>query len=238
MSDFVTIATFYYPPETAVIKGKLESEGIECILRDELTVQVHHFLSNAIGGIKLQVRRKDVAKARQILKEAGYLKEETAQPGKIWLKLSAISSKIPIINKLAVEIRLLILAGIILSTLIFGVLAWFTPTTSQILTENAWCLRSVTHHGKNFVPNTSGLNIYLEGSCSERIGFRPGGELVLPGFNSSAVYGNWKLQNGRRLLIETDTLQHLFNGVYEIRKFNNSLTLTSENTVLYCYKSE
>ena len=62
MKGLRTIATFTYPAETFVIKSKLESEGIECFIKDELTIQSHNFLSNAIGGLKLQVNPNDVEK--------------------------------------------------------------------------------------------------------------------------------------------------------------------------------
>lgn len=78
MEQFVTIYTFNYPHEAYVIKGRLESEGIVVLLKDEKTVQAYNFLSNAVGGVKLQVREGDVEEAIEILKEAGYeLENET-----------------------------------------------------------------------------------------------------------------------------------------------------------------
>ncbi len=68
-NDLVTIQTFTYAYEAAIFRSKLESEGIFCYLQDELTAQVHPFLSNAIGGVKLQVRKNDVDKAIQLLNE-------------------------------------------------------------------------------------------------------------------------------------------------------------------------
>jgi hypothetical protein len=37
MEDFVTIATFAYPTELAVIQGRIESEGTKCYVKDEYT---------------------------------------------------------------------------------------------------------------------------------------------------------------------------------------------------------
>lgn len=56
METFITIATFQYPHQAYIIKAKLESEGIYVLLKDELTIQAHNFLSNAIGGVKLQIK--------------------------------------------------------------------------------------------------------------------------------------------------------------------------------------
>jgi len=47
----------------------LESEGIEVFLRDDFTVTVDPFLSNAIGGIKLQVKSSQAEEALKILKD-------------------------------------------------------------------------------------------------------------------------------------------------------------------------
>ncbi|HEY0029110.1 MAG TPA: DUF2007 domain-containing protein [Bacteroidia bacterium] len=70
MTDqFVTIRTYSYPHEVAIIRGRLKSEGIECFVKDELTVQVNPFYSNAIGGVKLQVRESDLERAEAIIQE-------------------------------------------------------------------------------------------------------------------------------------------------------------------------
>lgn len=55
----ITVATYTYPHEMAISKSKLEAYGIECFVRDELTVQVNNFYSNAIGGVKLEVKENE-----------------------------------------------------------------------------------------------------------------------------------------------------------------------------------
>lgn len=53
----------------------LQHAGVECYIRDENTILADPLLSNAIGGIKLEVRETQVEEARQIIKdaEAAYL---------------------------------------------------------------------------------------------------------------------------------------------------------------------
>lgn len=77
--NFITIKIFTYSHEAAVIVSRLESEGIECFLKDELTAQVNPFYSNAIGGIKLQVRESDKDIATEILKGEDNYEEEVNQ---------------------------------------------------------------------------------------------------------------------------------------------------------------
>ncbi|GAP71663.1 hypothetical protein SAMD00024442_16_11 [Candidatus Symbiothrix dinenymphae] len=97
-NKFITVVTFTYSHEVAIVRGRLESEGIECYVQDELTAQVAPYYSNAIGGVKLQVKECDVKQAVTILVEAGYLKKEDLQPPKEMVALSKILSKIPIIR--------------------------------------------------------------------------------------------------------------------------------------------
>jgi hypothetical protein len=77
MTNRLTLTTFTFPTEAHVVKGFLEANGIESYLKDEMTVQVNNFYSNAIGGVKLQVNEPDFERGIQLLKESGYLKEHT-----------------------------------------------------------------------------------------------------------------------------------------------------------------
>jgi len=65
----VTFEHFRDVPEALLAKGKLESAGIDCILADGNLVRMDWLLSNAIGGIRLQVREDDLEDARTILEE-------------------------------------------------------------------------------------------------------------------------------------------------------------------------
>lgn len=88
MNDFITITTFTFPSEMAVAKVRLESDGIECRVLDELTVQSHNFISNAVGGVKLQVRRADYNSAQTILLEGGFVAITESEPSYIEKTLS------------------------------------------------------------------------------------------------------------------------------------------------------
>ncbi|WP_350289792.1 DUF2007 domain-containing protein [uncultured Croceitalea sp.] len=67
--DLVTLGSFEFLADVQIIKGRLESEGITVTLKDENTVGVEPFASNAIGGIKLQVYSADKIKAQEIFNE-------------------------------------------------------------------------------------------------------------------------------------------------------------------------
>jgi len=67
--ELVTIRQFRDLPEALLAKGSLESAGIECFLADENLVRLDWFISNFIGGIKLNVRPADVENAQKLLDE-------------------------------------------------------------------------------------------------------------------------------------------------------------------------
>ena len=68
MSDtFKTIARFQYSSEAQIIKGRLEADGIEVFLSDNLTIDTDPLVSNAIGGVKLKVLSRQAMQAQHIL---------------------------------------------------------------------------------------------------------------------------------------------------------------------------
>jgi hypothetical protein len=67
--ELVTVRQFRDLPEALLAKGSLESAGIECFLADENLVRLDWFISNFIGGIKLNVHAADAANAQKLLDE-------------------------------------------------------------------------------------------------------------------------------------------------------------------------
>ena len=72
--QLITIKESHYSSELAILKSRLESEGIKCIIQGELTSQVlsHIPAMNA----KLQVRKSDFEKVRKIMIETGEWQKE------------------------------------------------------------------------------------------------------------------------------------------------------------------
>ncbi|WP_422083157.1 DUF2007 domain-containing protein [Ulvibacterium sp.] len=66
---FYTLASFEYPADVQVLKGKLESEGIPVFLKDENTLNSDPLISNAIGGVRVQVYNRDKDRAKAIYDE-------------------------------------------------------------------------------------------------------------------------------------------------------------------------
>ncbi len=121
MNEWVTIATFNYAHQTALLKGRIESEGLLCNIKDELIVNTNPLYSNAIGGVKVQVRDCDVQNVIPLLKELGYNVEGDASFEKLVTKFVRFTQKIPVINKYSLEKRytvLIIAAAVFLAAIL------------------------------------------------------------------------------------------------------------------------
>jgi hypothetical protein len=61
------VASFSTPAEAHVALTRLNSAGIDAAIRDEFTVTFDWLMSNAIGGVKIEVPDGDASAAREIL---------------------------------------------------------------------------------------------------------------------------------------------------------------------------
>jgi Putative prokaryotic signal transducing protein len=67
MDDLVTVASFPDVAEAELAKERLELEGIRAFVIDGQIVGVMPFLTNATGGVRVQVEPRDVERATEIL---------------------------------------------------------------------------------------------------------------------------------------------------------------------------
>jgi len=65
LERFVTVATYAFPWEAQLAKARLESEGIDSVVADEISAGLYG--ANAIGGVKLRVREEDAGRATALL---------------------------------------------------------------------------------------------------------------------------------------------------------------------------
>src|SRR5215207_2944578 len=75
MERLVTVATFTSPWEAQLARARLEAEGIESMIADEHVVRLDWAISNAVGGVKLQVRKEDAESAAAALTSGNALPE-------------------------------------------------------------------------------------------------------------------------------------------------------------------
>ena len=184
MNDWTTILTFVYPHEAHIAKGILESENIPVQIRDELTAQVNNFYSNAIGGVKLLVRKNDYKKAYEILVKSGYITEEKKSKNRFWIWFDKTSSKLPFIGNSILELRLMIVATLIIILITIPVVLLMLPSTIEKLTENNWCVDKIYYNGKEINYNSGEIALESEkltltingiGNCNETMNFSENG---------------------------------------------------------------
>jgi hypothetical protein len=69
LDDTVILRRFRDLPEALLAKGSLESAGIHAFLVDDNMIRMDWFISNLLGGIKLEVRAEDAEAANEILSQ-------------------------------------------------------------------------------------------------------------------------------------------------------------------------
>ncbi|MGJ7032680.1 DUF2007 domain-containing protein [Niabella hirudinis] len=67
--DFIIAATYNNYIDAHLAMGNLQSEDINCWLKDENTIAIHPGLINAIGGIKLMVAAPQIERALELLRK-------------------------------------------------------------------------------------------------------------------------------------------------------------------------
>jgi len=230
MSAFVTVLSLPHPQQVYIIKARLESEGIECFIKDELTIQTDPFLSNAIGGIKLQVKEEDVADAVKILDAEGYQKyrDDNTNP---YQGLQDFADKIPFFKKVRFEIRLGVLV-LMLIVVVYLLIYFLTlPGREKHLTDSLWSVDYITYNDKDYIPNSFGMHL---GTFADEITFINSENIDLPGFNTYAINAKWEFINDSLIISHADTFKFVYDGRYSVDFAGQNLVLKSKTTTITC----
>jgi hypothetical protein len=235
MTSFETIAVFTFPGDLVIAKTKLESEGIECRVLDELTVQSYNFLSNAVGGVKLQVPKSEFDRAYSILLQGGFIKEQKVD------QLNYVEKKLSDSSFYKKIKTLLIVFTCIFVVFIFGLFINFymhKPTVYERLVGENWCLDHVVYANEVFYPYTMSSKIGMRflSRCDESLIFDSTGVIQIPGFNSEAIIRNWSHENNLITISKYDTIGSVFDGVYRYEIAKNELTMISDSVEIVCVK--
>ena len=116
MARWITLLTFKHSAQAHLIKTKLESEGIEVFLKNELITQLAPHHTEPGGSIKLQVLEKDAEAAVRMLKESGYINEEKRGFRKSALikGVDLFTSQIPVLRDKPLQLRLIFAMAVLL----------------------------------------------------------------------------------------------------------------------------
>lgn len=121
MDKMVEIARFQNQAEAFMLRSLLESEGIECYLKDEIINQMYGGFVD-FGGIKVQIMEDQVPHAMDVMQANGYelpTEDEAIAP---LAPMSGFVGKIPFLRKFALEKQLLII--LIVTALLLALLVY------------------------------------------------------------------------------------------------------------------
>lgn len=248
MKGWIIVSTFTSPIDAHLAKTLLEAQGITVELADEQIVQSYQALSQAVGGIKLSVQQSDFLKAKQILIKAGYVQLEPQQDNAFLAWFEKITNKIPYINRLGLETKLvgsIVLVLIVGATFIFWLLI---PSKLEQLINNKWCVDKLYYKGQAYTPHSIGLKLVFPGAnCSETMSFNEDGTVNFPGFNSFEERCNWRFDNDSLYITkwEKDKSNHpyddkhikesekneksIFPGIYSLEINDNIIVIQSKD---------
>lgn len=220
--------------EAYLIRSQLELEGFEVQILDEFGTQTAPHFSPASGGARIQVRHDKIEEAVSFLIKMGHLKENV--DSNQWMdKLVQVTSKIPLLKKLRIEMQLIVFVGLIASAIIIPIAINNIPEPGAEIIGSGWCVSEVIHEGKLISPEQNNLLVTING-CSETIHFPEGGSLLLPAFGGDGTSGTWSFNNGK---IKIEGIQNsswstgetnLFIDEFEYEIINYELHLKSEKT--------
>lgn len=129
MINLVHLKTFETSPAAYLAKAKLNKYGISSAFENESNAQTWGLMGDQMGGIKLMVKKSDAEKAYKILVESSIITPEDEAKKKENYLFADWTEKIPFINKLPIEFRLvsILMTSIVLS-MVAIVIVNYTPT--------------------------------------------------------------------------------------------------------------
>lgn len=236
MNEPVLIASFHSQSELSIARSKLESENIECLVEDELTVQSYNFISYAIGGIKLFVAAAEYDLAYQILLDGGFISEKSNEQSRIDRILE---------NPRNLKTIKVFFWGFITLCAVFCVyIIWYLmisfPTDADRLVNYNWCLDHFQIDDQVYYSNTTydKPTLLFFRDCSEKIDFQINEQVLLPGLNTPVFVGNWSLIEDKLLITVDDSLGSIYNQEFWLDFDKGMMTLSSDSVTIICYKTQ
>ncbi|HYV95432.1 MAG TPA: DUF2007 domain-containing protein [Chitinophagales bacterium] len=229
----VTVSTFSFPHQLLLIRSVLESEGIHCFTKDELTIQIMPLYSLAIGGIKLQAFESDAIRARAVLQEEGY-ERDPVDANSLVQKIVSTLQQIPIVKEFHFSVHNLLIAGAALFALFMLISILTKPGDADLLMNHIWCVQKMVYRDSVLSPGSLGLKVVYSNGCDEQITFRDNASVTLPGFNTFPVTGHWSAGHSKVMIQIPDTLNKIYEDTFIINMNRGDLQLYGNHLVIYC----
>ncbi|HTO38798.1 MAG TPA: hypothetical protein VL021_10265 [Brumimicrobium sp.] len=235
MEEFHTIKTFNHSIEMGMVKSRLMAEEIPFRVLDELTIDVDPLFSPAIGGVKLQVQKKDYERVAEILAEEGFPVQTYIPPSKLYVFFDKHSASLPLIGHLRIEWRAMIIVGLLTLLMAGLILLFTTPPVKERLNANTWCIDKIVHNDKEYKPKTNSIiKITGPGVCQEKIMFDDYRKVYLPGFDTELIEGTWDYFQDSLFIFNVEEFSGIYNGAYKLKFKKGRLIMKSKRTTIYC----
>lgn len=228
--QWVTIGTFPHGIDSIFIEHELAEHGIAYNKLDETTIQVVPHLSQALGGVRIQVMPNDVDQALEILRVAG-VEMEIGQPGSsLLLSFDRSTRSLPVIGSVSLGWRFLLVIGVFFALL--GILAYwlFAPSLSDQLVARDWCVVAMDQNGSPVEIGTTGQWRVTTNDCPERIVFSSNGTVRFPGIGTHEINASWELVKNLVRVYDADTLSNIYEGEYDVRVDDFRMVMRSPTT--------
>lgn len=114
-----------------LLKSTFEAHGIQCVTADIHLINVAPHLTNAAGGVRIQVPNEDKIKAQALLIELGLLEMSEVRIPNWVLKIHGIMTRKPVFSTLSpVFTTFLFFAGILFLLTILAIIFVLTSKSS------------------------------------------------------------------------------------------------------------
>jgi len=230
-SGFVTVGRFPNVADLIFVEAELREREIEYQIFDRNTVEVAPQYAAAIGGARLQVRRRDANNALAIIADLGIVIEREHEGSVLLEWFDRKSSVFPIIGSLALGKRFVIMAAVIVASIVVPSYCWTRPTDEDLLIEKDWCVATAKLDGKDLPLETTGFRLMLSG-CPESVRFGSNGSVSLPGIRSREVTASWHIRRGQIMIDHADTLAFVYEGNYDYSLDGSHLRLWRDNLLI------
>jgi len=241
MEDWITIISVGLPLDAQLIKAQLDLHEIEAEILDEMTTDIAPFYSQAMGGIRIQVQKKNFQAATELLHHLGHLKNETRKINPFFTAFITFSEKIPLLNKLRIELRLLLIITAILAIFIVPIVLLNQPKLVDKISGKNWCVTEVYYQNNEILVDDTYGGLYLN-NCNTSLEFDINGSVNMSIYKGLTPPISWgETDDGLFLIVNKNNPRWpgkpYFEGEYRIKIEGKRLELWSKTIYIVCYEN-
>lgn len=205
------------------VKKLLAEHSIYAQVLNENTFEIGDVYALGQNGIQIRVDQKDHARARQVLKDAGYFSEKESSDHQFSF-LRTLQEKLNS-YKLTKGLNAVILfIGVIFLFIVFALILYLKIVNNINLSsdeDQTYCVTRIIYQEEELNLNTIPVGYHFRNfyGCPEKFTLFDNGNFKLPGIDSDFVRGTFQLNPTKDsiLIQEANLFEEVFNGSYKIK---------------------